>query len=227
MATTSTTTSTSTTALPFSAPVGFVAPGVATGGVTGGSVTSTFQSKSSPVGQAYNYTLVVQIPFPWFNLKLNLNLLGNFILPALTALGIPKAVQSFSNNAVRTIQNIVNDATKLIKAIPEATVTILVKVGPVVVLNVVLVAQKVPVMIPIPTFQLGLPNFVLDPFANFQLPFPVPPPIHVAVPVPVPVIAFPHSFVTVSGGSIFATGGLGSSSVAPYPVTSPIYLPQI
>lgn len=218
---------TDTTTLPFNTPVALAVagPATATAGLTPGGVSQTAQSQDTPIGKQYNYTLVVQIPIPWFNLNIG-DLVGAFVLPALTALGIPQAITWLSANIVGVIQNVANDAMKLIKAIPEATVTILVKVGPVVVLNIVLVAQKVPVVIPIPTFQLGLPNFVFDAFLNFSLPFPVPPPTYIYVPVPVPVIAFQGSLLTISGGSIFAGVG-GSAGVAPYSVGNPIYLPQI
>lgn len=226
MATTVTSSGTTTT-LPFSSPAALAVagPATATAGLTPGGVSQTVQNQTTPVGKAYNYTLVVQIPIPWLSVNIG-DLVAAFVLPALTALGIPQAIEWLSANVVGIIQNVANDTMKLIKAIPEATVTILVKVGPVVVLNIVLVAQKVPVVIPIPTFQLGLPNFVFDAFFNFSLPFPVPPPTYIYVPIPVPVIAFNGNLLTISGGSIFAGAG-GSAGVAPYTVGNPIYLPQI
>lgn len=240
--TTVSTGSTVETVLPFTTPTAFAIAGPASafGGLTSGGLYSFAGSETTPVGKAYNYTLVIQIPIPWFSLNLDLNLIGDFVLPALSALGVPQAIQYLSNNIVGITQNIVNAAVKLIKAIPEATVTILVKVGPVVVLNVVLVAQKVPVVVPVPTFQLSLPDFAVDANFNLTIPFPVPPPIYVYIPVPVPVIAWPTSFVAITGGNVSATAG-GSAGVGstfgtsggvvaasgPEPAFSSVYFPDL
>ncbi len=218
----------SSTTLPFNTPSGFAVagPAAAAGGLTPGGVQSTVQTSDGPIGKAYNYTLVVQIPIPWLSLNLNLNLIGDFVLPALTALGVPQAIQFLSDNIVTITNNIVNTAVKLIRAIPEASVTILVKVGPVVVLNVVLMAKKVPVVVPVPSFQLALPDFAIAIGFNLAIPFPVPPPIYVFVPIPVPIIAFPHALLSVSGGNVSATAG-GAIQPTPVPISNPIYLPQI
>lgn len=218
----------SQTTLPFNSPTGFAVAGPvsAAGGITSGGLQSTVETSTSPIGKAYNYTLVIQIPIPWLSLNLNLNLIGDFVLPALTALGVPQAIQFLSNNIVGLTNNIVNAAVKLIRAIPEASVTLLVKVGPVVVLNIVLVAQKVPVVIPVPSFQLALPDFAIPLNFTFALPFPVPPPVYVVVPVPVPIIAFPRSFVNISGGNVVSNVSASVQPV-PTPIANSVYLPQI
>jgi hypothetical protein len=176
----------------------------------------------------FNYTLVVQIPIPFLNLSLDLNLLGDFILPALTALEVPKAMTWLTANVTARLQHVIDDAIKLVQAIPEATVTILVKLGPATVLNIQLVARKVPVAVPIPTFKFDLPNFAVAADFSLVLPFPAPPPVVIYVPIPVPYIALPpfEQLIALDGGRITgnATGGVYP---APVPISSPIYLPSI
>jgi hypothetical protein len=87
-------------------------------------------------------------------------------------------------------------------------------------------AQKVPVVIPVPSFQLALPDFAINPNFSLTIPFPVPPPIYVLVPVPVPIIAFPRSFVNISGGNVSPVL-TGSIQPVPDPVSSSVYLPAI
>ncbi len=188
--------------------------------------SSTVSTDNSPLGAAYNYTLVVQIPIPWLSLNLNLDLIGNFVRPTLTALGIPQAIQFLTDNAVGITNNIVNTAVKLIRAIPEASVTILVKVGPAIVLNVVLMAKKVPVVIPVPSFQLALPDLAVAVGFDLTIPFPAPPPIYIFVPIPVPIIAFPPALLSVTGGNVSATAG-AAVKPTPVPISDPVYLPQI
>jgi hypothetical protein len=198
-------------------------------GLTSYGVTtdSTVIRTDSGATAAYNYTIVVQIPVPFLNLSLNLNLLGDFVLPALTALGIPEATLWLTSNIVKRVQNIVNDAIKLVQAIPELTVSIVIKIGFVIVLNIQLVAKKTPVVVDVPTFQLELPNIAVGADYTVTIPFPAPPPIMVKVPIPVPVINFPQTQLSdfVTGGNITANVQ-GTVQAEPQPITDPIYLPK-
>jgi len=174
-------------------------------------------------GKRYTYTLVVQVPIPFVGFNFDLR---SFILPVLTKLGIPKAVEWFTTHADQLLQNIVDDVAWLVRTIPEASVFILVKVGPAVVLNIQLVAEKVPVEIPLPAFALDLPNLAVD-FA-LTIPFPAPPPILVSVPIPVPILpsSLKSLVPTVTGGNVTAGAGVGVQPV-PLPIQSPISLPGI
>jgi hypothetical protein len=180
-------------------------PGVVT-------VTSESGSANTPVGKAYNYTLVVTVPLPFQNLKINTDLVGSFVLPAFTTLKVPKALLSLLTEAKTIFENVIADAARLIMAIPEATVTILVVVGNVTILNVQLVAQKTPVAITPPEFVLGLPNVAVDLGLAISLPFPVSP-VVVYVPIPVPIVK-PVPLITLSGGKVVVND---TSTVVPGP----------
>jgi hypothetical protein len=175
-------------------------------GVTPGGVTTVYTSETTPVGKSHNYTVVVTIPVPFLNLDLNLDLLGNFVLPTLSALGVPKAYTWLITNANKVFQHVIDDATKLIKAIPEATVTILIKLGTFTVFNIQLVARKEPMVITPPTFLLALPNLAVD--LSFDISFPAPPPVVIYVPIPVPVLRT-VPLITTSGGQVVVSTGTG------------------
>lgn len=176
----------------------------------------------------FNYTIVVQIPIPFANLNLNLNLLGDFVLPILTRIGVPKAILWLNTNIIDRLQHVVDDAIKLIQAIPEITITILVKLGPAIVLNIQLIGRKVPVVVPIPTFEFNLPNLAVGVDFSLVIPFPAPPPIIVYVPVPVPIIHLPsvQEIVTISGANV-SLGATAGVYPAPFPISNPVYLPTI
>jgi hypothetical protein len=174
----------------------------------------------------FTYTLVVDVPVPFLALNLNLDLVGAFILPALSALGVPQAVSWFLTNAKDYLQNVIDDAMFLIRAIPEAAVLIIVRVGGVVIVNIQLVAEKVPFIVPVPTFVLDLPNFAVDLDFVLKIPFPTPPPIIQRVPIPVPIIALPETPVVITGGQVSASAQ-AVAAVDPVPVENPVSLPTI
>ena len=58
---------------------------VNTGGVT---TTIVDDPTASPVGKAYNYTVVIQVPLPFLNLTINTDLAGAFIMPLFSRLGV-------------------------------------------------------------------------------------------------------------------------------------------
>lgn len=188
-------------------------------GLTPAGVQQTISGK-------FNYDLVVQVPVPWANLNLNANLIGDFILPALTLVTPPKAVLSFMAKAPALLQGVVDDATALLLAVPQASVTIVVKVGPAVVLNVRLVASREPVAVAVPAFDVALPNFAVDPDFVVNIPFPAPPPVVVRVPIPIPVVCWPASLLVVSGGQVTAAAEV-NAKVQPIPVGSSVYLPRV
>jgi len=166
----------------------------------------TISTPTTPVGKAYNYTVVVTITVPFLNLNLN------FILPAMSALGVPKAHAWLIANANKVFQHVINDAMKLIKAIPEATVTILVRLGTLTVFNVQLVAQKTPMVVVPPQFLLALPSLAVD--LSFNISFPAPPPVVTYVPIPVPVLVT-VPLTTVGGGQVAASAGAGVAQGPP------------
>ena len=209
-------------------------------GLSGGSVSSSL----SKTGGSYNYALIIQVPVP--ELKFNLNISPSWVLAQVGLPKLPAALASLLKTAEEDFNKIQAVFIKLITAVPELTVTIIVKVGPIPVLNVQLVAKKVPVVVPLPDFQLDLPSIALA--AGIDLSsvlalVPLPPPVTIVVPVPVPVINFPN--VTITGGKITAVGGIttgggggaavsggaalntGGVAVAPPPVSNPIRLPNI
>jgi hypothetical protein len=147
-------------------------------------------------------------------------LVGAFVAPALTAIKVPQATTWFLENAEAMFQNIIDDASDLIKAIPEASVTIIVKVGSVVIYSVKLIAKDVPIDIVVPTFQLSLPNITVD--LNIPIPFPYLPPTVIEIPIPVPSIEFPQPLVAVTGGQVQA-----SAEVTPTPIQTSVYIPQV
>lgn len=177
--------------------------------MTSGGVTATNTLQTTPSGDQFNYTVVVQIPFPWFNLSLNLQTLANFVLAQLKPLGIPQAMIWLETNGQKLFQNVIDDATALIKAIPGMTVTIQIKLGSAVILNVQLLAVKVPTDIGLPTFQLGLPDFAV----NLSYAPPAIPPIVLQIPIPVPII-HPPKIIAITGGTASASGTVGAASTA-------------
>ena len=179
-------------------------------------LTPTASVAASANKNGANFSIVVQVPTPFFNTN---DLIGKFILPALGLPNIPKAIAWLNLNAVKVLQNTINVATKLIRAIPEASVQILVKVGPVAVLNIKLIADKVPTVVPLPVFRLDLPNLAVG--LNLTLPVPTLPPIIMKVPIPIPIIQNP---LVVTGGKISVDS---SVTPTPLPIANPIRLPQI
>ena len=215
--------------------------GTATASATPGSLVATSSVKPTPLGAVSNYTVVVQIPVPFANINLNLNAL---LSAALTQLGVPAAITFLVRNAASIFQPIVNDAMLLIKAIPTGTVTIQVKIGVIVIINIQLVAVKTPVPIVTPTFVLGLPNVAIG-IPGIPVGALVQPPIVVEVPVPYPVVKT-SPLLAVTGGQVTGsvtpvtgTGAvpaaqpvptttiLGSTTATPQPITNPIYLPAL
>jgi hypothetical protein len=177
-------------------------------------VTSSGSITASPLNSAFNYTLAINIPIPFPSINLSLN---SLLSAALTEVGVPAAITSLIANATQIFQSVVNDAMLLIKAIPQATVTIQVKVGAVAVINVQLVAVKTPVPITAPKFSLGLPNLAAG--AGIKVPgfstgaFALPP-VVIEVPLPYPVIALT---AITSAGTV----------ALPQPITNPTYLPAL
>lgn len=186
--------------------------GGAAAGLTPGSVTVTGVSSTTSVGKEYNYQVIVQVPVPFINLNIQA-LLGNFVLAQFTQLSIPKAMLNLLTNARDIFKTVVEDAQKIIRAIPEASVNIVVRVGQMTILNIILVAKKTPVVITPPSFELALPNLAVDGNLNFSIPFPVGDPIRVEVPIPYPVYN-DLPLLTVSGGQINVTAGTSISQGA-------------
>ena len=237
----SVTQSTPTEIVPIVAPLG---AGSAVAGVPSGSVTVNSNVMPSPFGAKSNYTVVVQVPVPFLTVNLNA---AKAISSALTQLGVPAAVAWLVKNASTIFGPVVNDAVKMLKAIPQGTITIQVRVGVVTVLNIQLVAVKVPLPVTTPTFILALPNLA----ANLPgLPLSKLPPIVLEVPIPYPVVKL-SPILAVSGGQIKASAqpvaqpgtsptssvvgqttptqpvSLISPTAQPQPITNPIYLPAL
>ena len=175
-------------------------PGDGAGGILGVTSGGVSASATNADGQA-DYTVVVEIPIPFANLSLDLNLVGAFVLPVMTAVGVPKAMQFLIGNISNLVQNVIEDATLLISAIPDTTFTIQVKLGPAVIYSVQLVAEKVPMIITPPTFQLALPNFGAD--AELSIGIPGGAATIIRVPIPVPVYN-PVPLLGISGGQVSA-----------------------
>src|SRR5712671_6877816 len=152
--------------------------------------TETLTTSNDSRGASANYTLIVQVPLPVIGRQFDL--IGGLVAPLLARTKVPEAVNWLIAHAASVFQKTVDVATALIRAIPEITVTILVRVGPVTVLNILLVAQKVPVEVPIPSFVLSLPNIGVGLNIDLGALIPVPPPIVVRVPIPVPVVRAPE-----------------------------------
>jgi hypothetical protein len=142
-------------------------------------------------------------------------------------------------NSQSVYANIQKDMAKLVKAIPQAQVKIALKVGSTVLVNVVLGAVRTPVIVPIPTYTLALPNFNF----GFKNPtFPVLGAVTFMVPIPVPVLppdlASLLHYVRVTGGNVNSTiianpqgkavtGPVGLPSSNPDGTMNPIVLPAI
>jgi len=211
-------------------------------GVTGAVVTNS-GTNTTDLGTQQNYVITVYVPIPFANLNLNVNLVGAFVLPALSKLGIPKAMLNFGLT-IRSLLNRINqDIIDLMKAIPEATVSIIIKVGPAIIANFVFVAEKEPVIVAPPSFQLALPNLAVDTSFAISIPFPSPPPVVIKIPIPVPQVALPLVLtggnVSVAASSTVVPGPPGVSggaavvttppaaNVSPFVVATPIQLPRI
>jgi hypothetical protein len=197
-------------------------------GLSPSGIQTTSSATAAPLGAQFNYTVAIQLPVPFLNLNLNLNLLADFVLPVLSVVGIPQAILFLLNNATTLFQNIIDDAQDLIRAIPEATVTILVKLGPAIIFNVQLVAKKIPTVISPPTFQLALPNFAVDTNFGIELPFPAPPPVVIEIPIPYPIVK-PVPLLGIGGGQVSASASAAVSVApgSPPSISSPISLPSI
>lgn len=171
----------------------------------------------------FNYTLVVQVPVPELSIKLDI--LGDFVLPLVAPAVIPPAVVWLVENAATLFESAVEAATTLIQALPEITITILVKVGLLTVFNVQLVAEKIPVDVPIPSFVLALPNLAVGLNIDLTPLIPVPPPVIIRVPVPVPRIQLPK--VEVTGGNVSTSVSDNPKSAQPAQIVSPVRMPVI
>lgn len=175
-------------------------------------------------GKVYNYTLVVQVPLPVLTIKLDL--VGDFILPALAKTGIPQGLQWLLKNAETIFQEVVDVAMELIRAIPEIAVSIQVRVGSVNVLVVQLVADKEPFDVPVPTFILDLPNIAVGLNIDLSSLIPSAPPVIIRVPIPVPRVAFP--LVGITGGQVQVDAeATVSESNKPAEIINPIKIPSI
>ena len=174
-------------------------------GVTSGSVKATSAVTTADSGKSYNYTLVIQLPIPLLNV--NVALTPSFVLAALGLPTIPKALIWFQKHAEEYFKTVTDLIVKLIRAIPELTVTVLVKVGPITVVNLQFIAKKVPFEVPMPSFTI--PSLIAD--LNFDLSalIPHPPPIIIEVPVPVPHVDLSH--IRVNGGLLAAKASVGSN----------------
>lgn len=135
------------------------------------------------------YTISVQVQVPALNLKILAGLFPPSIPNILNAI-TPPALAWFIKNAETTLQNTILIAQKLILAIPGITVRILVKIGPVTVVNIQLVAQPVPTLVPLPSVKLSLPSLSFNLNAAIKLGGLAP--IIIKVPVPVPLVTPPQ-----------------------------------
>lgn len=172
-----------------------------------------------------NFILVVQVPLPIP--KIGLSLAALFSLPTLAPTVIPAGLRWLLASGEKTFERTVQTAIRLVRAIPEASVTIVVKVGPVVAINIQLIAEKVPVDVPIPDFVLSLPDLAVGLDADLTGLIPVPPPVIILVPVPVPIVRAP--IVGITGGNVSAEASV--SGLVPHPqpalIVSPIRKPVI
>jgi hypothetical protein len=180
------------------------------------------QVRGTDGGKAYTYTVYVQVPVP--TISVGIDLVGDFVLPALSRIKVPQAIQWLLANSKDIFDEVMEGALALIRAIPEVSVGILVKVGPAAVINVVLVAEKQPVSVPVPSFVLALPSIALDLDLDLSAIFPVPPPVYIRVPIPVPIAHFP--VVDYAGGTVSGSVGVHASPVPPA-IDDPIRLPTI
>lgn len=173
-----------------------------------------------------DYTVVVQVPIPFLTIP-SISIGGIIgVLADFTGLQVPQAILWLQTNATALFQRVIDDATDLITAIPEATVTIQVKVGPTVIFNVKLIAQQTPVTVALPSFKLDLPNLAVDLSLSGALKVPfISSPIVIAVPIPVPVVQ-PVQILGISGGKVSASASAGVTTV-PTPISNPISLPRI
>lgn len=182
----------------------------ASGGLTSFSAADNLVISSSEAGTSINYTVVIKIPVPFLNLNLNLDLMGDFVMPALTALGIPKAYTSLMAGIDKLFTNIFEDIQTLIKVVPEATVSVVVKLGEVVVFNFKFIAERVPTTITPPQFQLSAPNFAVDTNLSVGITIPTLDPVIIRVPIPYPVYKS-VPLLGLSGGQVTAKSSATSS----------------
>ena len=186
----------------------FLPPGqivTQSGGITTGGPTVV----SGTHIESVNYTLVVRVPVPFFNINVAA-LAAGFINAELSKLGIPQAINFVIQKAEAIIANVVADVQSLIENVPNVSILIMVRVGDVNIVNIRIFAEKTPVEVPIPTFSLALPNFDFN--FTFVLPFPAPPPVNIAIPVPVPVIHFPAVLLGFSGGNVSVEAAVAAGS---------------
>ena len=192
-----------------------------TAGITSLSYSGSYATEVTQNGTNYGYALIVQLPVPV--IKIDLKALGNFVLPKLTGSKIPQALQWLLANEAAFFAKLQAVAFNLVKVIPNASVIIQVKAGKLTLLNVLLVAQKTPVAVPLPSFIFDVSS-LMPSLSGVSLPF-SPPSIAIAVPVPVP-IAIPPSAALVLYGQVIA-GVTSSGSVVSSPLTSAVRLPII
>lgn len=175
-------------------------------------------------GKVYNYTLVVYVPVP--AISINFDVIGQFVLPALEKTGVPQAITWVLQNAVEIFQEVIDVAMELIRAIPEIAVSIQVRVGPVAVINVQLVAEKIAVDVPVPAFILDLPSIAVGANIDLSSLFPTPPPVVIRVPIPVPRVAFP--LLAITGGNVIVDADVSvSESTQPAEIHNPVRIPSL
>ena len=190
-------------------------------GVTSLAYSSNLTTQVTQNGTNYGYALIVQLPVPV--IKIDLKALGNFLLPKLTGSKIPQALHWLLANETAFFAKLQAVAFKLVKVIPNASVIIQVKAGKLTLLNVLLVAQKTPVAVPLPSFIFDVSS-LMPSLSGISLPF-SPPSIAIAVPVPVPIV-IPPSAALVLNGQVIA-GVTSSGSVVSSSLTSALRLPII
>ena len=204
----------------------------ASAGLSSGSVSSTVTQTST----GFNYALIIQVPVPSLNFKLNIS--PSWVLSKINVPKMPAALKSMISEAESDFQKVVDVAVKLIRAVPELTISILVKVGPVTVFNVQLVAKKVPVEIALPNFVLDLPSIAFAAGIDLSSLIPAPDPSIIQVPIPVPSVSGLN--VGVTGGNVSADAAVFSSSYKdlststsgdatnkPVSISNPVKLPII
>lgn len=189
------------------------ASGVSVTGGAGIASAEALNVSTTEIGKNVQYTLVVVVPVPFLNLNLNLDLVGAFVLPAFTALGIPKATASLMSNINNLMENVFADIQDLIRAVPEMVVSVVVKLGSVIVFNFLFVVEKVPTVITPPTFQLALPNLAVDANLSAGITIPAASPIIVRVPIPWPIYN-PVPLIGISGGQVSASASTNTTTTS-------------
>jgi hypothetical protein len=209
------------TAAPVSPTIAPANAGSAIAAVPSGSVTVSTAAPAAP--GASGYVIIIQIPVPFLSIQLDL---AAVLSAALTALEVPQAIAWLTSNATSIFGPIINDAILLLKAIPQGSITIQVKLGTIIVVNIELIAVRKTVAISTPTFKLALPSLAAG--LDYKLPLES---VVVEVPIPVPNVGINvNPLLKVTGGQVAASVGSNAAQAVtpqPLPVTDLVYLPKI